>query len=117
MAYNVGSLREIIVLQRAQEAGVDAAGNRVLHWADVYSVRAAARDVSAREFYEAAAHQMERTITFTLRYLEDVDADMRVLWRDKLYEILQVNHLGYRGDWMTLKVRAIESEATRHGTV
>ena len=32
MAYNAGSLREQIVLQRAVEAGTDAAGNRILRW-------------------------------------------------------------------------------------
>ena len=35
MAYNAGTLREQIVLQRAVEAGTDAAGNRILRWEPV----------------------------------------------------------------------------------
>lgn len=115
MAYNAGTLREQIVLQRAVEAGTDAAGNRILRWEPVCEAYAAARDVSGREFWEAAAHQLERIVTLTLRWMDGVSADMRVIWRGEVYEIVQVNHLGYRGDWMTLKLRLIESEAGKHG--
>ena len=47
--------------------------------------------------------------------MDGVSADMRVIWRGEVYEIVQVNHLGYRGDWMTLKLRHVESEAGKHG--
>lgn len=113
--YNAGQLRELIEIQRPVNLGTDSAGNRRVQWITDYTVYAAARDVSGREFWEAAAHQMECTITMVLRYLDGVTGDMRVLWRGELYDIVQINHLRYRGDWMTLKVRHVESEAQKHG--
>lgn len=113
--YNAGQLRELIEIQRPVELGTDAAGNRAIQWVTDYTVHAAARDVSGREYLAAAALQQECVITLTLRYLPELAADMRVMWRGRAYNIEQINHLGYRGDWMTLKVRLIESEARAHG--
>lgn len=113
--YNAGQLRELIEIERPVDIGIDPAGNRRVQWINEYTLYAAAHDVGTREFWEAAAHQLEHTITLTVRYLEGVTADMRVRWRGEIYDIVQVNHLRYRGDWMNIKVQRVESEARKHG--
>ena len=108
---NAGKLRHLIDIERPVDVGTDAAGNRIISWVREYTVHAAARDVSGREFSQAAAVQMENIVTLTLRYLPELAPDMRVIFCGSAYDIVQINHLSYRGDWMTVKIRRTESEA------
>lgn len=113
--YNAGQLRHRVEIQRPVELGADAAGNRRTQWITDHVVYAAARDVSGREYLAAAAMQAEHVVTLTIRYLPDLRADMRVLWHGEPWDIIQVNHLGYRGDWMSLKIKRIAHGGGMHG--
>lgn len=108
--YQAGDLRHLIKVQRRVELGVDARGNRQTEWRDVYEIYAAVHDVSGREFYQAAALHMENIVSMVIRHVEGISADMRVVFNGQAYDIVQINHLGYRGDWMVLKTRAITAE-------
>ena len=115
MAMNVGSFRHLIELQR-RTAARDGNGNDVSTWTTFCSLRAAVSDVSGREFYEAAAHQMENTGTFTLRWHDGLTGDMRILFKGAAYEVIQVNHLGYaKRDFMRIKARMIQGEESGYG--
>lgn len=109
---NVGRFKQWIVLERPdhEHETVDEYGRRHVPWVPVAQVRAQAADVSGREFYEAAAHQMQNIVTFTMRWIGGVTADMRVVWGDEIYEIIQVNHLGYRRDFLRIKARSTTPE-------
>ena len=67
-------------------------------------------DVSGREFYIAQAYHAEDVVTFTIRWRTDVAATWRLVHHGIAYNILEVNHLGYMGDFMRLKCRAIQGE-------
>lgn len=109
---NVGRFRQLVEIQRPAygREKVDEYGRRVTPWETFEQVRAQAADVSGREFYEAAAHQMQNTVTFTMRSLPGVTLDMRLVMDGVIYEIDQVNHLGYRGDFMRIKAHATDTE-------
>lgn len=112
---NVGQFRHEITIQRPdyEHETVDDYGRRCVPWVDVETVRAKVADVSGREFYEAAAHQLQNTVTFTMRWLAGVNANMRIVFDGVTYEIDQVNHLGYRRDFLRIKAHATASEGAQ----
>ena len=117
MAINVGSFRHLISLQE-RIAERDAAGNERITWRTQRQIYAAAADVSGREFYEAAAHQMENVVTFTFRWQYGLTNDMRILFNGAPYQIVQINHLGYTArDFMRVKAVLFQGEEAPYGTL
>ena len=108
-----GDLRHPITLMAPTDT-VNAAGRPVKTWRDQVTVYASKADVSGREFYEAQAYHAEDTVTWTLRWRDDVTPEWRLRHgngeESQIYEIIEVNHLGYRYDFMRLKTRMIRGE-------
>ena len=109
---NVGRFRELIEIRRPGEAVTDAYGRRSVPYETVCEVRAGASDVSGRDYWDAAAHQLQHTITFDMRYRTDVDASCVIIWRGDTWQIDQVNHLGYMGDFMRIRARKIDPQGS-----
>ena len=59
---NAGDLRHLITLQEPGVNDTDDEGNPVRIPLKVCDTMAAMKDVSGRDFYEAAAHQMEQSL-------------------------------------------------------
>lgn len=116
---NIGKFRHLIDLQRPDldHATVDDYGRKTVPWVPFATLYADVADVSGREFYEAAAHQLQNTVTFTVRWVPGITADMRILWGDVAYTIDQINHLGYRRDFLRIKAHITESEGATHGQI
>lgn len=110
MSYKSGDLKHYIAIKQRIEGEPDIYGRRSVRWEEFARLKAAVSDVSSREYYAAAAYQLENTVSFTIRYESLVKSGMRVVFRDQVYEIKEANHLGYRGDFMTLKCNRIEAE-------
>ena len=104
-----GDLRHPITLLMPVDTVSDK-GRPVKAWRDQATVYAAKQDVSGREFYAAQAYHAEDVVTWTLRYRTDVTAEWRLRHGSQVYEIIEVNHLGYRYDFMRLKTRMITGE-------
>lgn len=103
--YKAGDLRHKVTLQ---EPAVEMVNNRrQVTWTD-HKAMAGKRDVSAREFFQAQAYNAEDVITFVIRFRKDVTSAWRVKHGTATYDILEVNHLGYMGDYMTLKCREVK---------
>lgn len=116
---NIGKFRHLIDLQRPDldHATTDDYGRQAVPWVPFATLYADVADVSGREFYEAAAHQLQNTVTFTVRWVSGVTADMRILWNGVAYTIDQINHLGYRRDFLRIKAHITESEGATHGQI
>lgn len=115
--FNAGELRHKITVQKPTGT-TDSEGRPSNQYVEEFTAMAAIRDVSGREFYEAAAHQLENIVTFTLRWRDGLRNDMRILYGGTYYEIVQINHYGYRRQWMQIKARIVQaegSEASAHG--
>lgn len=112
---NIGRFKHQITIQRPdyENETVDSYGRRSFPWVDVAQLYAQVADVSGREFYEAAAHQLQNTVTFTMRWVPGVTANMRVMFDGVAYGIDQVNHLGYRRDFLRIKAHATASEGAQ----
>lgn len=101
-----GDLRQVVTLIRPETA-VNERGRRETEWIDAATVPAAKTDVSGREFWQAHAYNAEDIVTFTIRWRTDVDDRWRLRHHGTVYNILEVNHLGYMTDYLRLKCRAV----------
>ena len=102
--YKAGDLRQDITLL---EPTVTMNGNRrETTWTE-HGAWAGKRDVSAKEYFEAQAYHAEDTITFVIRWREGITTAWRVQHGATVYDIAEVNHLGYMRDYMQLKCREV----------
>ena len=87
MALDPGRLRERITVQHATETR-NALGETTQAWA-IYAERWASVDgISAREFLTSGQQQTEITHRVRMRYLDGLNSTMRVMWRDRILEIV-----------------------------
>ena len=109
MAIKAGDLRTQVVLMRpdGRETGRNETQKRGVTYTDAATVWAAKADVSGREFFAAHAANAEDVVTFTVRFRDDVDSRWRLRHHRTVYDILEVNGLGYMQDFMRIKCRAV----------
>lgn len=105
-----GDLRHPVTLMAPVNA-VSEKGRPVKTFTDAATVYASKADVSGREFFEAQAYHAEDVVTFTIRWRDDVTPEWRLRHGTQVYQIVEVNHLGYRYDFIRLKTRMITGEA------
>ena len=82
-----GKLRHKVTIQRPGLTQDPESGEMLPGWADVATVWASVEPLSARDFIAAQAGQSVVVARIVIRYRPDVDAAMRVLYRDKFYNI------------------------------
>lgn len=104
-----GDLKHPISIERSTKI-TDDRGNRVTVWVSVWSGMASMQDVSGRDFYAAQAHQAQDVVTFGIRWQDGIDTAMRIIYAGQVYEIVQINHLGYKRDYMHIKARQNKAE-------
>ena len=70
---NRGKFKHLIVVQRPDHARetVDEYGRRITPWVEHATRCAQVADVSGRDFYEAAAHQLQDVVTFTMPWVPE----------------------------------------------
>jgi SPP1 family predicted phage head-tail adaptor len=81
-----GKLRHRMTLQR-RAVTRNRDGDVLQKWVDVAKPWAAVEPVSGREFIAAAASQSKVSTRITIRYRAGVNHDMRILHRDRIYNI------------------------------
>lgn len=86
MSISAGKLRHRITIQRCVNSQ-DSAGNIGSTWEDVAEVWAAVEPLSAREFIAAQAMLSKVIARITIRYRDDVRADMRIVHGGDIYNI------------------------------
>ena len=102
-----GDLRHpVTLLKPAAPVGVHAEDDE--SYDEVADVYAARQDVSGREFFLAHAVDAENTVTFTIRWRDDIDRTWRVKHGAELFNILEINHLGYMRDYLRLKCMRVQ---------
>ena len=105
-----GDLKHLITLQRPEGYTLSADGQRKLKYVVAAHVYASMADVSSRDFYAAQAYNAADTVTFGIRWRDDIQSTWRVRHSGITYEILEVNHLGYKRDFIHLKCRRVQGE-------
>jgi SPP1 family predicted phage head-tail adaptor len=85
-----GNLRHKVQLQAKRVSQDPDTGEMVTRWVTIAQPWAEIVPMSGREFMAAAAEQSEVRGRIVMRYRDDVNASMRVVYRGKYYNILAV---------------------------
>jgi SPP1 family predicted phage head-tail adaptor len=104
-----GDLKHPVKLERVNYI-TDSSGNRRADWKVYATVWASKADVSGRDFYAAQAHQALDVITFGIRWRDDIDTECRIVHDGQVYEIVQINRLGYKRDFMHIKAKVLQGK-------
>ena len=104
----IGDLRHKLRFETRTNAGN---GLVSVTWQTAFTDWGAVSDVSGREFFTAAAQHMENITTFTIRARSGITTTMRIVFQSRPYEIVQINNMRYRGDFMQIKARWTGGEA------
>lgn len=82
-----GRLRHRVTIQKQTKMRTDT-GSVVVIWEDVHKdIAASIEPLSAREFVASEAFQSKVIARITIRYVENINATMRILHRQKIYNI------------------------------
>lgn len=103
---NTGNLRHRITIQKFED-GVNENGFPVQTWIDVKSVWADLKTVKGSEFYQAASAQAQNDIRFIIRYTTGVNSDMRISYKDRLFNIISIINDDERNKTLTIIGREV----------
>ena len=88
MSLPAGKLRHKVDLQWQVQTQDSQTGAVTHTWETRYAkVPASVEELTAREFFAAQAAQSKVVAKITIRYRSDVDSDIRVLYRDRIYTV------------------------------
>ena len=108
--YIVHSVHQLQITIERPEYSTDKSGNRRIKWVPVVTCMAKITDVSGRDFFAAQAYQAQDVVTFGVRWLDSIDKECRIIHDGRVYHIEQINHLGYKRDFLHVKAREIRGE-------
>lgn len=98
---DAGLMRHRIRIQK-QTSARNKLGEQVDSWEDVANVRASINPLSGRDFMAAMQDQAEVTHKVTIRYNAAVKASMRVLYGNRVFDILHIIDVWEQHREMTL---------------
>lgn len=84
MTLAAGKLRHRIKIQEPKESRTDT-GDVLITWKDVAEVWASVEPLSVREFIAGQAMKSQVTARIVVRYRPGLTAQMRILYRGKIY--------------------------------
>ena len=99
----IGSLRHRVKFQQLQKLP-DGQGGFTHSWVDYATVWARVKAVTGKETIEADRLVSIADFKVTVRYRNDIDDTMRVVWNSKNYQILSVQP-DEKEKYMTLLIR------------
>lgn len=89
---NIGRLNKRISFIDYIES-IDELGQKQRNWEDIKSVYATVKSLRGSEFVEAQKVRSEQTYKVTTRYIKGITADMRIKYKDKIFNILYVDNV------------------------
>ncbi|WP_346914231.1 phage head closure protein [Clostridium sp.] len=105
----IGDLRHRITFQKLTTE-VNENGFEIEAWQDYKTVWSSVSNLSGREYYQAASIQAEKTVKFLVRYVEDIDESMRILFKYKQYNITFIDNIKYVNKYIEIKAVEIEDD-------
>lgn len=110
----IGELRHRITFQK-QVIKVNENGFEEEVWQDYKIVWASITNLSGREYFQAAATQKENTVKFRIRFNEDLNTDMQILFNGKRYNITSIDNIKYENKYMEIKALEVQEDETING--
>lgn len=88
MSLNAGDLRDRVIIQKKSNSGRDENGFREPNpWVDHKTLWVKITPLSARDLFAAQAAQAKTIARMVVRYGNDIDTTMRVIYRGMIYSI------------------------------
>ncbi len=103
----IASLNKRITIQELK-LSINENGFEIEEWIDYKRVWAGVSNLHGREYFDAAAIQMENTVKFTIRYLPGIDTSMRIVFKEKFYNITSIDNIKYRNRFMEIKAMEVD---------
>jgi SPP1 family predicted phage head-tail adaptor len=103
----ISALNKRITIQELKTT-INENGFEVEDWIDFKTVWAGVSNLHGREYFEAAAVQMESTVKFTIRYLAEIDTSMRILFKGRYYNITSIDNIKYKNRFIEIKAMEVE---------
>jgi SPP1 family predicted phage head-tail adaptor len=103
---NPGQFNRRITIQSNVETKDDL-GQIENSWQDSHLVWAMIKTVQGREYFEAASTQNENTVRFVIRYVKGINPHMRILYNDRVFEILSVINDDERNKTLTILTKEV----------
>lgn len=103
---NAGQLRERVTVQQAAETR-NALGEVVQSWSALSTRWASVEGVSARELLSSGQQQIEMSHRVRMRYMSGLTQQMRLLWRNRVLEIVSILEHGNRTEHELLCQEAV----------
>ncbi|NFN85872.1 head-tail adaptor protein [Clostridium sporogenes] len=104
---NIGELKHRVTFQRFTTV-VNNNGFEEETWQDYKTVWASVSNLYGREYFEAAAIQAEKTVKFTIRFINEIDESMRIKFRDKQYNITSIDNIKYENKFIEIKAMEVD---------
>ena len=82
-------------------------GVSTTQWLPAFTCWCKAEPLSGREFWQAATVNRENDVRFTIRYRDDVNPAMRILFEGKLYDITSVLDVDSRHSKLEILARSV----------
>jgi SPP1 family predicted phage head-tail adaptor len=105
---NPGEMRTQISLQERSTIQ-DAGGFSVPGWSTLATVWSRWVNAHGREILEAAIAQVDAPATVLIRYRDDVDTACAVLKNNVRYEIVSIDNIQERGEYLELRVQRMKA--------
>lgn len=99
---NIGDLKHRITIQQFTTT-VNNNGFEVEDWINYKTIWASISNLHGREYFQAAAVQAEKTIKFTVRYNQNINTDMRIVFNSKNYDIKFIDNIKYENKFMEIQ--------------
>lgn len=106
--FNPGELRTQVVLE-SRTVSVETGGFGAPTWATVATVKAKWENAHGNESQAAGTVEAELPATVTIRYRSGIDTTGAVSKGGLRYEILSVDNIRERNEYLELKVRRMRS--------
>jgi SPP1 family predicted phage head-tail adaptor len=104
---NPGEMRTLITLQKRNTISQDAGGFKVPSYSDLASVWSKWVNLHGSEVFAASAAGVKEGATVLIRYRSDVDDTGRVVKGGQVYEILSMDNIQERNEYIELKVAKV----------
>jgi SPP1 family predicted phage head-tail adaptor len=89
----------------------DGYGGSTVTFTNLYRTRAQVEPLSASEQWRAQRNEMKASHRFRMRYRSGLSSDMRLVFRDRNFNIKSIINEGERDRWLTIVAEENVAEA------
>lgn len=79
----------IIIQSKTGSVDPDGFSSENASWVEVKKTWADIKTLNGKEYFQAAAVQEQRVSQFTIRYTKGISADMRILFKGRVFNIIE----------------------------